>query len=230
MTPYYSPRLASERPVSAWAIPAGLASLLGGLVALALAAAGLYGSLPTAALLVMAALGQLAWYRLGPAASRVLLWPTLGLLALCLVSYLLPEHWLPHAAWDRLADRLRTGSLLVDWRPPLLPTLCLIALLLSLAVRTRAGLGAPMLLGIAGLLLLAQLVEALHAAPGLLPLRGTWLDQAVLLTLLVGQVVDVAGAWKQHAFRLRRALWPGLCARASRGVPISSSCCRVARG
>ncbi|WP_302141021.1 GGDEF domain-containing protein [Halomonas alkalicola] len=211
MTPYYPLRLASERPVSVWAIAASLAALLGSLIALALAVIGLYGSLPTAVLLVMAALGQLLWYRLGPVAAQALLWPALGLLTLCLVSYLLPEHWLPHAAWDRLADRLLTGSLLVDWRPPLLLTLCLIALLLSLAVRTRAGLGAPMLLGIAGLLLLAQAAEAFHSAPALLSLRGSWLDQAILLTLLAGQMVDVAGAWQQHAFRLRRALWPALC-------------------
>lgn len=209
MTSIYPPPLASSRPVSDWAIRASLVSLLGALAALALAVIGLYGSLPTAGLLVIAALGQLAWYRLGPAASQALLWPALGLLGLYLVSYLMPEHWLPHASWDHLASRIVTGSLLVDWRPPLLLTLCLIALLLSLLVRTRASLGAPMLLGVAGLLLLAQANEALQA-PGLLPLRGTWFAQAVLLTLLLGQVVDVAGAWKQQASRLSRALWPGL--------------------
>ncbi|MCA1768423.1 MAG: sensor domain-containing diguanylate cyclase [Halomonas sp.] len=209
MTSTYPPRLASERPVSAWAITASLVSLLGALIALALAITGVYGSLPAAGLLVIAALGQLAWYRLGLAASRALLWPALGLLSLCLVSYLMPEHWLPLASWDHLASRIVTGSLLVDWRPPLLLTLCLIALLLSLVVRTRASLGAPMLLGIAGLLLLAQVIEALHA-PSLLPLQGTWLAQAILLILLVGQIVDVAGAWQQQSFRLNRALWPGL--------------------
>ncbi|WP_416139624.1 diguanylate cyclase domain-containing protein [Halomonas sp. HK25] len=210
MTSYYFPRLTSERPVSVWAITASLVSLTGALIALSLAAFGLYGSLPAAVLLAIAALGQLAWYRLGPASSQALLWPAMGLLALCLVSYLLPEHWLPHAAWDHLAGRLLAGSLLVDWRPPLLLSLCLTALLLSLMVRTRASLGAPMLLSIAALLLLAQAVEALHSAPGLLPLRGSWLEQATLLTLLLGQVVGVTGAWKQQSFRLSRALWPGL--------------------
>ncbi|MGJ7456549.1 diguanylate cyclase [Halomonas sp. MA07-2] len=209
MTSFHPPRLTSERPVSAWAILASLASLLGGLIALVLAATGLYGSLPAAVLLVIAALGQLAWYRLGPAASQVLLWPALGLLVLCLASYLLPEHWLPHARWDHLANRIVAGSLLVDWRPPLLLTLCLTALLISLMVRTRASLGAPMLLGVAGLLLLAQAIEALHA-PGLLALRGTWLEQAILLTLLLGQGVDVTSAWRQQSFRLSRALFPSL--------------------
>ncbi|MFO8044281.1 MAG: sensor domain-containing diguanylate cyclase [Halomonas sp.] len=209
MTSIYPPRPTSDRPVNGWSITASLVSLLGALIALALAVIGEHGSLPAAGLLVVAALGQLVWYRLGPAASRVLLWPALGLLGLCLVSYLMPEPWLPHASWDHLANQIVTGSLLVDWRLPLLLTLCLIALLLSLAVRTRASLGAPMLLGVAGLLLLAQAVEALQA-PGLLPLRGTWLAQAILLTLLLGQVVDVAGAWKQQSSRLSRALWPGL--------------------
>ncbi|WP_290798501.1 hypothetical protein, partial [Halomonas sp.] len=122
MTSTYPPRPTSDRPVSAWAIRASLVSLLGAVIALALAAIEVYGSLPTAGLLVIAALGQLAWYRLGPAASQALLWPALGLLGLYLVSYLMPEHWLPHASWDHLASRIVTGSLLVDWRPPLLLT------------------------------------------------------------------------------------------------------------
>lgn len=209
MMPYCPPRQARDRPVSSRATGLSLAALLGAVIALGLAATGLHGSLSTALPLCLGALGQLAWYRLGPAASRVLLWPALALLGVALASYLLPEHWLPHGHWDRLADQLRAGSLLVDWRPPLLPTLCLTALLLSLAVRTRASLGAPMLLGIAGLLLLAQLAETLHP-PGLLPLAGTWLDLAILLGLLLGQVTDAGEGWKQQTTRLSRAWWPGL--------------------
>ncbi|GHE20827.1 sensor domain-containing diguanylate cyclase [Halomonas urumqiensis] len=166
-------------------------------------------SLPGTLPILAASLAQLAWHEHRPRLARLMLMPILLILGLCLASHLIPEYWLAHASLDRLADYLSPGSLLVDWRPPLLITLCLGTLCLSLLVRTRASLGAPLLLGMTGMLLVVQLI-GWNTRPTLLPLAGAPLEQAVLWLLLVAQLARVSVGWRVTRPSIQRALWPSL--------------------
>lgn len=116
-------------------------------------------------LIGLTAAGQLAWHLRRLRLVRLAAWPALAWLALGLCSYLLPEDWVPQAGWNRWAEHLVAGSHVDDWRPPLLTLMCLSLLNLSLLTRTRANLGAPLLMGTAGLALLAQLLVP-HPSPG----------------------------------------------------------------
>ncbi|WP_192035313.1 diguanylate cyclase [Halomonas sp. YLGW01] len=137
------------------------ARLLCGLALLALTVAGLSGSvelrdpglLATTALL----LGKLAWLARRPRLARGIAGVTLAGLSLGLASYLLPEYWMPTAHWHAAADALVSGTSLIDWRPPLLATLCLILLGGAQLTGRRTALGSPMLLCLALLIWLAQL-------------------------------------------------------------------------
>lgn len=161
----------------------------------------LTGSLP----ILATALCQLAWHHHRQALAR---WAELAVLMVlipALASFLIPEHWISHATWNRLAEGGMAGSLIVDWRPPLLVILCLIMLIASLLLRTRANLGSPQLLAMSAILLVMQGIEAWHAS-NLLSLTGSTLEQAALWSLLAAQLSGVAINWRGHLPGLKRSL------------------------
>ncbi|MCK2184739.1 GGDEF domain-containing protein [Halomonas getboli] len=160
-------------------------------------------------LIGLIAAGQLAWHLRRITLSRLLLWPAMAWLALSLLSYLLPEAWMSQADWQRWTARLSADGHLNDWRPPLLTLLCLSLLDLALLARTRANLGAPLLMGGAGLALIAQLLVP-HPAAGLLALAGGVPLIAAQACLLLGQLVDVLGGWRTSRRSIAKALWPSL--------------------
>ncbi|SEL14295.1 GGDEF domain-containing protein [Halomonas daqiaonensis] len=168
-------------------------------------ALSLTGSLP----ILATTLCQLAWHHHHQALARWTGLAILMVLIFALASFLIPEHWIAHAAWNRLAERLIAGSLIVDWRPPLLVILCLIMLIASLLVRTRANLGSPQLQAMTALLLIMQGIETWHA-PHLLSLAGSALEQAALWSLLAAQLSGVAANWRDHFPGLKRALSAGV--------------------
>lgn len=165
----------------------------------------LTGSLP----IVATALCQLAWHRHRPALARGTGLAVLLVLIPALASFLIPEHWISHSAWNRLVEGWIAGSQIVDWRPPLLVILCLSMLIASLLVRTRANLGSPQLLAMTAILLVMQGVETWHAT-NLLSLTGSALEQAALWSLLAAQLSGVAVNWRGHLPGLKRALPAGV--------------------
>ncbi|WP_016853600.1 sensor domain-containing diguanylate cyclase [Halomonas smyrnensis] len=160
-------------------------------------------------LIGLTAAGQLAWHLRRLRLVRLAAWPALAWLALGLCSYLLPEDWVPQAGWNRWAEHLVAGSHVDDWRPPLLTLMCLSLLNLSLLTRTRANLGAPLLMGTAGLALLAQLLVP-HPSPGPLALSAGGAMLAAQACLLLAQLVDSLGGWRTSRLSILRALWPSL--------------------
>ncbi|XKE44855.1 diguanylate cyclase [Halomonas organivorans] len=163
----------------------------------------------TAALVVPLTLGQLAWHLRRLTWLRALLWPVLAWLTLSLLSYLLPEHWIAHAAWNRLAEGLVPGSHVDDWRPPLLVMVSLTLLGLGLHSRTRANLGAPLLLATTGLALAGQALEHRHGH-SLLAMAAPWPVIGAQACLLLAQLIDALGGWRVTRGSIRRALWPSL--------------------
>lgn len=160
-------------------------------------------------LIGLTAAGQLAWHLRRLRLVRLAAWPALAWLALGLCSYLLPEDWVSQAGWNRWAEHLVAGSHVDDWRPPLLTLMCLSLLNLSLLTRTRANLGAPLLMGTAGLALLAQLLMP-HPSPGPLALSAGGAMLAAQACLLLAQLVDSLGGWRTSRHSILRALWPSL--------------------
>lgn len=191
------------------ALPATGAALL--LLALGLVSADTPSIADAAgtALIGLVAAGQLAWHLRRLRLARLLLAPALGWLALGLLSYLLPEHWIAHATWNRLAAALAPGSHVDDWRPPLLVVATLTLLALGPLTRTRANLGAPLLLASAALGLAGQLLEHAHAH-ALLPQTTNGVRTIALACLLAGQFVDTLGGWRATRGSVHRALWPSL--------------------
>lgn len=167
------------------------------------------GQVASAVLIGLLGASQLAWHSRRLLVSRLLLWPALVWLILSLLSYLLPEHWVAHASWNHWADRLASGSHVDDWRPPLLVMLCLTLLGLVLLARTRANLGAPLLLGVAALSLVGQGLERAHAHQ-LLPLIADGPVFVAQACLLLGQAIDILGGWRATRGSVQRALWPSL--------------------
>ncbi len=155
------------------------------------------------------AAGQLSWHLRRLRLSLLLVGPALAWLLLSLLSYLLPEAWVAYADWNRWAASLVADSQVADWRPPLLVLLCLALLSLGLLTRTRANLGAPLLMGGAALALLAQALMP-HPDPGLLALTAGGPLIAAQGCLLLGQLVDIAGGWRVSRRSILKALWPSL--------------------
>jgi diguanylate cyclase (GGDEF)-like protein len=170
---------------------------------------GQVSSLPGALPIIVTALAHLAWHHHRQTLARGTGLAMLVALGLALASFLIPEYWISFDAWNRVTDRLVAGSLIVDWRPPLLVILCLIMLIASLLVKTRANLGSPQLQAMTTLLLIMQAIEVWHA-PGLLTLAGSPLEQAALWSLLAAQFSGVAVNWRDHLPGLTRSLSAGV--------------------
>ncbi|MBB3141025.1 GGDEF domain-containing protein [Halomonas organivorans] len=191
------------------ALPLTVVALLVALLGLLAGGSQASGSTASVLLCGLLSASQLAWHGRRLRMSRLLLWPALGWLVLSLLSYLLPEHWVAHASWNRWATHLMPGSYIDDWRPPLLVMLCLTLLGLVLLVRTRANLGAPLLLGVAALSLVGQAIEQVHDHD-LLPLTANGPVFVAQACLLLGQSVDILGGWRASRGSIQRALWPSL--------------------
>ncbi|GEK72820.1 MULTISPECIES: GGDEF domain-containing protein [Halomonas] len=191
------------------ALPLSAAAPLVALLGLLMASLPLAGAGTELILIGLTAAGQLAWHLRHLMLSRLVTWPTLAWLAIALLSYQLPEAWVSQADWNRWEGRLMAGSHIDDWRPPLLMLLCLGLLNLSLLTRTRANLGAPLLMGTAGLALLAQLL-APHPTDGPLALSPDGPLLAAQACLLLAQLVDILGGWRTSRNSILRALWPSL--------------------
>ncbi|MBD3894730.1 sensor domain-containing diguanylate cyclase [Halomonas sp. ML-15] len=137
------------------------------------------------------------------------------ILALVMVSYLLPEYWLSVADWNAwlspLPEALDSATGAYRWRPPVLMTLCLALLATSLLLNLRLALGAPLLLALAGLMLLTQAIDQRS-------LSDLWvLDHAAPLPLLVAagclliaQASLLILRRRQQLARLRRPLLAGV--------------------
>ncbi|MBY5923792.1 MULTISPECIES: sensor domain-containing diguanylate cyclase [unclassified Halomonas] len=203
------------------------------LAALALSVAGLWATLVVSdtafgasstgtalCLALLISLGQLAWYRQRLWLSQCLLVPSLMVMLMILSGYLLPVPWLSAPLFDQPLA-LATSPPRWGFSPPsLLDTLLLTCLSLSLLLRTRASLGAPLMHALAALVwsMLAYLQWWPGAMNPLAPLAGPWL-LAVAALLLVTQVVTVVTGWRNALPSVLRGLGPAcLIAGIATGV------------
>lgn len=136
---------------------------------------------------------------------------TLVLLLPGILSYIIPEGWVSTAQWQHLASALNQQSTLETWRAPFLVTLTLALLALSLLLRQRARLGAPLLLATALLLLCTQLIDRIigHDPPTLLHYNASG---GTLFALALMIATHIALAWphwrdKRYVFS---SLWPAI--------------------
>ncbi|MEQ5854283.1 sensor domain-containing diguanylate cyclase [Halomonas sp. EF61] len=190
------------------------------LLSLALYIAGLCASLagttasttlPTLVLGGLIGLAQLAWYRQRLGLSLTLVVAVLAALLIGVAGETLPQGWLSLATFDPPAP-LDTGHPRLSWQwPGLADSLLLACLALSLALRTRASLGTPLLHAIAVLLwgTLAYQVTSPEALPPLTPPAGPWALAGSGLLLLT-QFLAVVTGWRHNQASLLRALGPGL--------------------
>lgn len=124
-------------------------------------------------------------------------------------SYVIPEPLISTDQWLAAIQTLAPGASLASFRPPLLATLALMLLALTLLLRQRAQLGAPLLLSGAGLLVFAQLACRLIPAP-IMPLlehRLTGAMLVVLAALTLAQLLLARPRWQGQP-RLNRSLLP----------------------
>lgn len=158
------------------------------------------------------ALAQLAVMRGIRPLACLLAFGALGVLAPGMLSYLLPEAWLPTASWQRLVERFLPGATIETLRAPLLTTVALQLTALSLILQLRARLGAPLLSASAALLLGLQSIEpALH--PGLTPLLNyatTWPALTLHAALLTIQVTHALPYWRGKRRYLAVTIWSTL--------------------
>ncbi|SDJ11300.1 GGDEF domain-containing protein [Billgrantia gudaonensis] len=150
---------------------------------------------------------MLRWRLIGQVLAAVVM----TVLAVILLSYMLPEHWISLRAWNRLSDWLAPELGLEAWRPALLVTLTLSLQATGILTHARAALGGPLLLGSAAMLLAIQLGE--HYAPDdmhLLRYAGDLNHQSMLWLLLGGQLLGALSHWRPSDLTLRRSLWPSL--------------------
>lgn len=166
----------------------------------------------TALALWLLALANLAAMRgIWPLAC-LLAFGVLGMLAPGMLSYLLPEAWLPTASWQRLAEHFLPDATTETLRAPLLTTVALQLTALSLILQLRARLGAPLLSASAALLLGLQGIEpALY--PGFSPLLDYATSWPVLIlhaALLTAQVVHALPYWRGKRRYLAVTLWSTL--------------------
>lgn len=125
------------------------------------------------------------------------------------LSYITPEAWVNTAQWQQLSPSLTAGISVDSWRAPLLTTLCLQLLALSLVFRRQVHIGAPFLLTATLCLLAMQLIERLfplantpllHYTSGLTTLVSIGL-------LLTWQYAQAKPDWQCKQY-LPCALWP----------------------
>ncbi|MGS2744757.1 diguanylate cyclase domain-containing protein [Halomonas sp. LS-001] len=125
------------------------------------------------------------------------------------LSYITPEAWVNTVQWQRLSPPLITDTSVDNWRAPLLTTLCMQLLALSLVLRSQVHIGAPLLLTATLCLLAMQLIDILfplintpllHYTSGLPTLASIGL-------LLAWQYVQAKPDW-QRKRHLSYALWP----------------------
>ncbi|OAZ98925.1 sensor domain-containing diguanylate cyclase [Halomonas sp. G11] len=166
----------------------------------------------TALALWLLALAQLAFMRCIRALACLLAVVAFVILAPGMLSYLLPEAWLPTASWQRLAERFLPDATIETFRAPLLTTVALQLTALSLTLQLRARLGAPLLSASAALLLGLQSIEpALH--PGFKPLLNyatTWPALTLHAALLTVQVTHALPYWRGKRRYLAVTLWSTL--------------------
>ncbi|MDR5897461.1 diguanylate cyclase [Halomonas vilamensis] len=134
---------------------------------------------------------------------------TLALLLPGLVSYITPEGWISTAQWQAWANGIFAHSRLETWRAPLLVTLTLALLALSLLLRQRARLGAPLLLAAALLLLCTQFIDRLigHDPPTLLHYNASSGTLLALALLIATHIALVWPHWRDKRY-VAGALWP----------------------
>ncbi|KPQ20209.1 MULTISPECIES: sensor domain-containing diguanylate cyclase [unclassified Halomonas] len=134
-----------------------------------------------------------------------------ALLAPGMLSYLLPEAWLPTAAWQLLAERVLPGATLETLRAPLLTSIALQLTALALLLDLRARLGAPLLVIAAALLLgLQSIGSTLYSGfTPLLHYAATWPSLLLHATLLLAQAVYASPYWYGKRY-LATSLWSTL--------------------
>ncbi|MCG6657599.1 sensor domain-containing diguanylate cyclase [Halomonas campisalis] len=162
----------------------------------------------------LVALAQLAMLLRRTLSAWLLLVAALSFLGITLLSYLLPEYWVSLAQWDRASAWLFGGIPLDAWRPALSVTLCLMALAINVAIRSRAVYGGPLLAGIALLLLLMQLIASLIGSDYVVPYAAAPREQLLLWGLLAGQVLAALPGWRAGALIIQRTLWLALALAA----------------
>ncbi|MDR5873640.1 diguanylate cyclase [Halomonas sp. CUBES01] len=156
-------------------------------------------------------LAQLAAMRGWRISACLLAVSTLGLLAPGMLSYLLPETWLSTATWQLVAERVWPSATLETLRAPLLATVSLQLTALTLLLRCRARLGAPLLIIAASLLIILQVAEP-TLRQGLPPLLHYAADGQTLLlhaTLLLAQLLLAGPNWRNKRY-LALSLWTAL--------------------
>ncbi|SDN81788.1 GGDEF domain-containing protein [Vreelandella arcis] len=153
-------------------------------------------------------LAQLAAMRSAWRVACLIAAATLGLLTPGMMSYLLPEAWVATTTWQSLAARILPGATIETLRAPLLATVSLQLTALALILRSRARLGAPLLIIAATLLIGLQAIEpALH--PDFIPLlhyATVWPALLVHAVLLLAHVVYALPYWRGKQY-LTTALW-----------------------
>ncbi|USZ49071.1 diguanylate cyclase [Halomonas sp. DN3] len=190
------------------------------LLSLALYIAGLSASLAgttastTLSTLVLGGLiglAQLAWYRQRLGLSLTLVVAVLGALLIDVAGEIMPQSWLSLASFHPLAPLEAVGLPLAWQSPGLADSLLLACLALSLALRTRASLGTPLLHAIAALLwgTLAFQQASPEALPPLTPPAGPRALAGSGLLLLT-QFLAVVTGWRHNLPSVLRALGPGL--------------------
>lgn len=163
----------------------------------------------TPAILAGVALAQWAKSAGHKTVARILAVVILAALLPGFASYVIPEALISTGEWLSVIQTLAPGASLASIRPPLLATLTLILLTLTLLLRQRPQLGAPLLLVGAVLLVTAQLACRLMPAP-VEPLLNPGLGGAtlaILAALTLAQLLLARHRWHGHT-RLNRSLLP----------------------
>lgn len=124
------------------------------------------------------------------------------------LSYITPEDWVNTAKWQQLSPPLMADTSVDSWRAPLLTTLCMQLLALSLLLRSRVHAGAPLLLTATLCLLAMQLIETLFplANTPLLHYTSGLPTLASIGLLLAWQYAQARLDW-QRKRHLPYALW-----------------------
>ncbi|NYS59909.1 sensor domain-containing diguanylate cyclase [Vreelandella salicampi] len=143
--------------------------------------------------------------------ARSLAGLTLVLLLPGFLSYITPEGWISTAQWQAWASGVLSDSRLETWRAPLLVTLTLALLALSLLLRQLARLGAPVLLAAALLLLCTQLIDRIigHDPPTLLHYNASGGALFTLTLMIATHIAFVWSHWRDKRY-IGSALWPAI--------------------